>query len=729
MESNTWKILSLTALLLISVSSSSALVIPYEGMEVSTQTTDIGTCEDGTDSRDTFTGEWNYQDISGNAISVRDITDEVTYPINLESRELQVSDYSAKTTHWIDTNVEEGDTVQTGQTQYTVESTSDEITIDSWGTVDAIRLEGEREISISATTRPENPSYQERIWYDSYSGLFLKRNSTANYDAMTDEYGWVSCELISERVLQETEQDTSEDGETDLEQILEDRESPLVKDVSLKIEVSESNVEQQEVIEVSASAEGVNTRPDLYLDGDKIAEGNSVSLSLDESGERTLEARQDEEEVNGLTYNYQDASTTVNVDKKEKSVTQGLWKQLTGFLGGILHSGDFNVKSLVVSPSEVQTGQQANVSVLVENSGDKSGERTYSLEVDGMEEGKKTVELDAGDSKKLTYTVERQETGTYSVSVEELKGELQVASGPEMKVESLDLEPAVIAEGETSEASVSISNTGGISGEREVELKVDEQTVESKTVYTESGQSSTVRFTLSGYDVGSHNVQVGNISEELKVENPAKFEVKNISVESNQVVLGDEIEGGITVENVGGVQNSHTVSVRAGDETVKEKEMTLGPNEETEVDFSINKDVIGEYNVTAGEKYETVKFKQYVWLEESGSYYNERTREVTEQDTFNKGDSAWAVFKYSIAKGDTVANYAGRDSIEIYGPDGDLIDSSSSNAIINNAQDLVYWVEIPTDSSWDSGEYTAEFQTYNEDRTVTNTGEVTFTLN
>lgn len=719
-------ILFLMTVAVTSVSANSD-VIPYDGMKMSTQEVSIGTCVDGTESREKTSGSWTYQEIDGGSVRVRDMDEEETYSVNIGNRELSGSNFLEKTTHWINTDLSEGETVKTGNTQYTVESISDEITVNPWGTIEAIRLEGEREVSITATTRPETPSYSETVWYDSFSGIFLRRESTTSYDARTDQYGWGPCEISENRTLLETGQDTSEDGETDLQQILGDRESPMVKDVSLNIDVQESAVNQYESVKISTgSEEGVKAQPNLYLNGEKIAKGNSVSLSLENLGKHSLEARQGNEKINGLTYNYKDASSTLEVSEKELSGIEKTWRFITGFFGGLFESGDFDSKYLVVSPSEAEAGQEVNISTKIENSGSQSGERTYNLKLNGSEEKQRTVKLEGGDSRILTFTVQKQDIGNYPVKVGSLNGDLKVTSGANLQVDSININPGRIAQGESTEVSVSLSNTGSTSGEREIELQVDGETVEKRTAYAEIGQTTTEVFSLSGYDIGSHTVEVGNISEEFEVRNPADFQVTNISVQKSEVVLGESVEGTVTVENVGGVQNNHKVVVKAGDETVKEKEVTVKSGETAKVDFSVNKDIVGIYNVTSGNIGKTVAFKPYIWNTETGSYYDSQAGEITEKDVFEKGETVEAIFEYSVAKEEATIDALGEYSFTTYNPEGERVDFVPSESSVSDTQDLTAWVRVPTNQSWDSGDYEIKFET--EERGVSNNAEATFTL-
>ncbi|GAH68197.1 unnamed protein product, partial [marine sediment metagenome] len=80
----------------------------------------------------------------------------------------------------------------------------------------------------------------------------------------------------------------------------------------------------------------------------------------------------------------------------------------------------FTVTDLVISPAEVNPGQVVTISCLVTNIDTKAGSYTVKLRGDFMAE--KSVPLQPGESKTVSFAVTPTVAKTYSVSVDGLTG-------------------------------------------------------------------------------------------------------------------------------------------------------------------------------------------------------------------------------------------------------------------------------------------------------------------
>jgi len=82
----------------------------------------------------------------------------------------------------------------------------------------------------------------------------------------------------------------------------------------------------------------------------------------------------------------------------------------------------FSVSRLSFQPAEVEAGTAVTIAVLVSNTGGTEGSYTVVLKVNGVKEAEKTVTIAAGDSQEVSFSLTRDEPGTYSVSVDGLSG-------------------------------------------------------------------------------------------------------------------------------------------------------------------------------------------------------------------------------------------------------------------------------------------------------------------
>ncbi len=86
----------------------------------------------------------------------------------------------------------------------------------------------------------------------------------------------------------------------------------------------------------------------------------------------------------------------------------------------------FTISSLGVSPSEVAPAEVVTIAVSVANTGGESGSYTVVLKIDGVKEAEERVTIAAGSSQAVSFSVTREEAGTYSVDVNGLTGSFMV---------------------------------------------------------------------------------------------------------------------------------------------------------------------------------------------------------------------------------------------------------------------------------------------------------------
>ena len=125
-------------------------------------------------------------------------------------------------------------------------------------------------------------------------------------------------------------------------------------------------------------------------------------------------------------------STTVTfkVTKSEGSYNIDVGGETSTLTVAGLAPATFSVTGLTVSPSEVETGDSATVTATVENTGDLSGAYTAELKVGGTVEDTDDVTVATGESETVTFTVSKDEAGTYTIDVGGETATLTVTSPP-----------------------------------------------------------------------------------------------------------------------------------------------------------------------------------------------------------------------------------------------------------------------------------------------------------
>jgi hypothetical protein len=90
----------------------------------------------------------------------------------------------------------------------------------------------------------------------------------------------------------------------------------------------------------------------------------------------------------------------------------------------------FSLSSLSVQPTEVQPKEAVTITVSVANTGGTEGAYTVVLKINGVKEAEKSVTIAAGRSKMVSFSVTREEAGSYSVTVDGLSASFIVVAPP-----------------------------------------------------------------------------------------------------------------------------------------------------------------------------------------------------------------------------------------------------------------------------------------------------------
>jgi len=179
---------------------------------------------------------------------------------------------------------------------------------------------------------------------------------------------------------------------------------------------------------------------------------------------------------------------------------------------------EFEVTNLIITPEEVEPGDEVTISVLVTNIGEETGDYTITLDLPAgpylrLQE---TVSLEGGESERVEFEVSRDIEGTYTVTVNGLTGSFQVKA----PLEPEPPEPAKFAfsnleiipdENLTITISVNATNDGEETGSYTVKLKLDGIVIDSEEVTIEGGDSITTSFEVTR-DEGTYTVEVEGLT-------------------------------------------------------------------------------------------------------------------------------------------------------------------------------------------------------------------------
>ncbi len=184
----------------------------------------------------------------------------------------------------------------------------------------------------------------------------------------------------------------------------------------------------------------------------------------------------------------------------------------------------FTIDNLISSPSKVEIGDPITISANVTNTGDLSSSYEVSLFIDGELAETKQVTLIGGVSQTVSFSVTEDTAGTYSVEVNDLTGSFTVVELPPpppiqavFSVADLALSANEVITGETVTVSVLVSNTGELSGNYNILLRLGDQVIDSRQITLDGGRSQIATFATTPEEAGSYIVEVNGLTSRLLV--------------------------------------------------------------------------------------------------------------------------------------------------------------------------------------------------------------------
>ncbi|MBA7669163.1 hypothetical protein ES703_77291 [subsurface metagenome] len=117
------------------------------------------------------------------------------------------------------------------------------------------------------------------------------------------------------------------------------------------------------------------------------------------------------------------------VDTEKNTITASI-SHFTTFAVLGMPPAAFTSSSLAISPAEVAPGEKVNISISVANTGGREGRYTVALKLNGVKEAEERVTVAAGSSQDVSFSVTKEEAGSYSVTVDGLSGSFTVVALP-----------------------------------------------------------------------------------------------------------------------------------------------------------------------------------------------------------------------------------------------------------------------------------------------------------
>ena len=261
----------------------------------------------------------------------------------------------------------------------------------------------------------------------------------------------------------------------------------------------------------------------------------------------------------------------------------------------------FSLSNLTIEPAEVAPNETVTISVSIANTGGSQGSHDVVLTINGVEEETKSVTLAVDDSRNVTFSVTKGDTGTYSVTIEGLSGSFNVAEPAAFSLSNLTIDPTGVTPNEPVTISVSVANTGGSEGSHDVVLHINGVEEDTKSVTLAADDSRNVTFSVTKGDTGTYSVTIEGLSGSFNVAEPAAFSLSNLTIDPTGVTPNEPVTISVSVANTGGSEGSHDVVLHINGVEEDTKGVTLAAGDSEDVVFNIIKGDVGTYSVTIGE--------------------------------------------------------------------------------------------------------------------------------
>ena len=197
---------------------------------------------------------------------------------------------------------------------------------------------------------------------------------------------------------------------------------------------------------------------------------------------------------------------------------------------------EFQVAHLTIDPEIAEIGIPVDVTAKVINIGELSGSYTAEFTVNGVVKGTKTVQLAGGETATVAFTVTQSAKGSYAIKIGNAAGTLRVQDPSKILLTNMIVRPYEVWSGDTVTVIVKGNNTGEESS-LYLKLKINGETVQTKTLTLLAGAEGSVEFTivappLQGGNSLPHSVTVNGLSGGFMVVKNG-FHTLNVAISPN----------------------------------------------------------------------------------------------------------------------------------------------------------------------------------------------------
>lgn len=433
---------------------------------------------------------------------------------------------------------------------------------------------------------------------------------TATLENSGDLTGSIELELVVGEHLFET-QDVKVDGNSTHEETFEfELERPGTYSVSVgrkTLEITALKPASVNVTDYRLSSTGLELGEELSVTVDVENTGDldgTIAVALYANGS-TIETRsvelegQDTRTINFTTEFERTGSHTVSINNLEQTDVT------------VLKPASATVREFDIVESSIGPTETVSVIVTLDNTGDLSDTQTLNISVNGDVIQTENVEIPGNETESFTISPDGDieldfaavidSPGDYSISINGLPSQtLEVLEPADVNVRYYSLSSDEVVPGEEFETNVEIENIGDVAGDTEIEIFINNELIETRTVEVQgnSDKRGTFKHTLD--EPGTYTVVVNNLDpSELTVRGTGEFNVTDVEVNTNtdDLHVGDTLSLTINAENTTSLNSEQTTTVYLGGVEIASEIFQLPGNSEDTFGISTTVDQPGVYNL------------------------------------------------------------------------------------------------------------------------------------
>lgn len=204
------------------------------------------------------------------------------------------------------------------------------------------------------------------------------------------------------------------------------------------------------------------------------------------------------------------------------ALAAGGYYYIQSLSGPALSLAEFSLYDLNIDPDEAGISEPITISVGVSNLGEAAGNYSINLMINDVFRKAETVQLSGGENTTVTFGITEASEGTYSVTIGSLTGTYRItAAGPsepaEFSVENLNINPVETWVNKDITISVRVKNLGDATVSGSLDLFINGEFRERKTVFIPAGKTGTVSFTVREQSLGKYTVKVDRLTGSYEI--------------------------------------------------------------------------------------------------------------------------------------------------------------------------------------------------------------------